>query len=71
MDENGSGQKAKSKSVGLVRKFDFCDKISVIEGMPVGVDPADYVAKNGLESFLSLEKTLSDKDIRKMLSLSK
>ena len=67
VDENESGQKAKMISIALLKKFDLCDKISVIEGMPVGVDPADYVKKYGLQNFLDLERELSEKEMKRIV----
>jgi len=61
-DANGSGQKARGRSIVSLRKFSFCENISVIE-LPIGVDPDEYVIKHGVKQMLSLERVLSDKEI--------
>jgi DNA primase len=65
-DENKAGQNAQDLAVSLLRRFDFCESISVIMGLPIGVDPDEYVMEYGLNKFLSLEKTLSASEIRKI-----
>lgn len=64
-DENQSGQKATSKSVAMVNKFKTFDEISTIQ-LPVKIDPDSYIIEHGKENFLSLEKTLSAKQIKKI-----
>ena len=66
MDENESGQKARDMSIAILKKFDFCENISIINGLPIGEDPDVYVEKNGLESFLEKEVILKDSDIEKI-----
>ncbi|MFA5314042.1 MAG: toprim domain-containing protein, partial [Methanomassiliicoccales archaeon] len=67
-DKNNAGQIAQSSSVCLFRKVDFCESISVIDGLPVGVDPDEYVIENGTDKFLAMEKTLTQAEIRKICS---
>jgi len=66
MDANESGQKARDMSIAILKKFDFCENISVINGLPIGEDPDTYVAKNGLDVFLEKEVVLKDSDIEKI-----
>lgn len=66
MDANESGQEASMKAICRIRKFNFCESISTIVGIPVGVDPDEFVQKNGLDSFLSKEHDLSSEEIKKM-----
>jgi len=66
VDKNQSGQNAQAKIILLINEFDFCDSISIIDGMPVGSDPDVYVNKYGLDQFLSLEKTLTSSQIAKI-----
>lgn len=66
MDANESGQKARDMSIAILKKFDFCENISVINGLPIGEDPDTYVAKNGLDDFLSKEVVLKDSDIERV-----
>ena len=63
VDENDSGQKAKAKSMALLKSFEMDGNISVISDLPVGSDPADFIAKNNLDALLDMELLLSDKDI--------
>jgi len=67
VDENNSGQKATCISVALLRKYDFCETLSIIQDLPVGEDPSSYVVQFGLDSFLSKERDLTDKQIKVML----
>ena len=52
------------QSVGFGKNIndEICRNITMIK-MPVGVDPDEYVLKEGLEGFLSLEKPLSNKQM--------
>ena len=62
-DKNQAGQRGQAKIIYDLRKFDFCDNISVIEGIPVGEDPDEFVSKHGLAEFLKLERVLSETEI--------
>ena len=62
-DKNEAGQKAQSKIIYELRKFDFCENISVIEGLPIGKDPDEFVCEHGLSEFLKLERQLSDSEV--------
>jgi len=66
VDENKAGQNAQKKIIHDLRNFDFCESISVIEGLPTGVDPDDYVIKNGLKDLLAMERKLSESEIIKI-----
>lgn len=66
VDENKAGQNAQKKIIHDLRKFDFCESISVIEGLPIGMDPDEYVIKNGLKDLLAMEKKMSDAEIMKI-----
>jgi len=66
VDDNEAGQRALRKSVSLLRRFNFCSAISVIDGLPVGQDPDEYVKANGIKQFLGLERQLSQEEIEMM-----
>lgn len=66
VDKNSSGQIASKKAICQLYKLNFCENISVIDTLPVGVDPDDYVKKNGLDAFLKHERVLDDYDINLM-----
>ena len=64
VDANRSGQNAKDKLIYLLKQFDFCTSLSVIDGMAEGEDPDSYVIEHGLESFLAMERELGAKEIK-------
>lgn len=66
VDKNSSGQKAQKKSIIGANRFKIFDELSIVGGMPEGVDPDEFIMKNGKEAFLMNEKILDDKDIRLM-----
>ena len=66
VDANMSGQKGQQKAIYALREHDFYDTISVIDGIPVGEDPDIFVAKNGLNALLSMERELSSIEIEKI-----
>jgi len=66
VDQNQSGQKAQGKAIYAIKKFDFYDKISVIEGLPVGEDPDVFVAKNGLPELIKRERIMTGSEITKI-----
>jgi DNA primase len=66
VDKNEAGQKARDISIAILKKFDFCENISVIHDLPVGTDPDEFVAQNGLDEFLKKEVVLKDSDIEKI-----
>ena len=59
VDANESGQKGTDRAVAILHRVGVFKLISVIDGLPVKEDPDSYVKKNGLESFLNLEKHLT------------
>lgn len=67
-DKNKAGQNAMNKSVAQLNKLLFCDKIAVIDDLPMGVDPDDFVIKNGVEEFCSHEKVLTGVDISNIVA---
>jgi len=64
VDENQSGQKALEKAIYTLKEFGFYESLSVIDQLPIGEDPDEYVVKNGLKKFMSLEKKLSNTEIK-------
>jgi DNA primase len=66
VDKNNAGQKAQGKSIYSLKRFDFHESISVVDGLPVGEDPDVFVTKNGLPELLKLERTLSDSEVNKI-----
>jgi len=65
-DKNQAGQKATYKSIASLKDFGFCNSISVIENMPIGKDPDEYVIENGVDKFLSLERKLTQNEIEEI-----
>lgn len=65
-DKNNAGQKAQRKLIYSLKKFDFHDSISVIEGLPIGEDPDVFIVKNGKEDLLKLERKLDVSEIAKI-----
>jgi len=65
-DKNQAGQKAQNKSIYSLKKFDFYDHISVIDGLPTGIDPDSFVSQNNLCEFLKMEKQLTNSEITKI-----
>jgi len=65
-DKNEAGQNAQKMAIAILKKFDFCEKISVIDSLPIGEDPDVYVAKYGLDIFLSNERVLKPMEIKKI-----
>ena len=66
VDKNNSGQRAKDKAIYSLKKFDFYESISTIEGLPVGEDPDVFVTKNGVGELLAKERVLKDSEIIKI-----
>jgi len=64
-DENESGQYARNKIIDTLHTIGSCSTISVIN-LPLKVDPDEYVLKNGLKQFLSLEETLTKDQLNKI-----
>lgn len=62
-DANKAGQTAQEEFIYDLKKIDFCESISVIDGLPIGEDPDVFVMKNGIQSFLNLEKKLTNTQI--------
>ena len=65
-DENKAGEKAKKMSTVVLQKYNFCDSISVVDTLPMKEDPASFVAKNGTQPFLKMERNLSESEINKI-----
>ncbi|MEI7943134.1 MAG: hypothetical protein WCH76_08270, partial [Candidatus Riflemargulisbacteria bacterium] len=55
--------KAQDKAICVLKKFDVCESISIMDGMPVGIDPDDFVLDKGLKEFLGKERKLTDAEI--------
>ena len=66
MDKNKAGQEASIKAICQIHKFNFCDTISTMVGMPIGVDPDEYVQKYGIQEFLNKEYIMSREEIKQM-----
>jgi DNA primase catalytic core len=62
-DKSHAGDIGKNKSISLLSQYNFCDNISVIDGLPISDDPSSYVIKYGIDQFLSKERVLSQKEI--------
>jgi len=60
-DENDAGLLAQLRSVADLGLLGF-GEVSKID-LPKGVDPDEYVTRYGIEAYLSLERTLSRRDI--------
>jgi len=67
VDMNRSGQKGTNKSVQVLNRFGFCNSISILD-LPVGVDPDEFIIRNGKESFLERENILDRAKIREICS---
>ena len=65
-DKNEAGQKAQKMAIAILKKFDFCEKISVIDNLPVGEDPDVFVTKYGIEPFLFNQRVLKSVEIKKI-----
>jgi len=65
-DKNNAGQKAQRKLIHALKKFDFYESISVINGLPIGEDPDVFVIKNGMDKLLKLEEKLEEEEIIKI-----
>jgi DNA primase catalytic core len=66
VDSNNAGQKAQSKAIHTLSEFGFCETFSVIDNIPQGEDPDEFVIKNGIKEFLSRETKLEEAAIRKI-----
>jgi DNA primase len=65
-DKNKAGQNAQKIAIVTLKRFDFCDKLSVIDNLPIGEDPDVFVTKYGMEAFLFNERVLKSTDIKKI-----
>ena len=63
VDKNQAGQKAQDKAICTLDKFDICESISILDNMPVGKDPDEFVLENGLKGFLNKERILTGAEI--------
>lgn len=70
VDKNNSGQRAQNKSIASINKLNHLDSISVIKGLPEGVDPDQFLIKNGQEAFKNLEVELTADDIKKIIYMA-
>jgi len=66
-DENEAGQKAQDISIITLNRFAFCDKLSVIDGLPMQEDPASYLMNHSLQDFLKLERIIKPAEIKKII----
>jgi len=66
-DKNSAGQNAQQVAIVTLKKFDFCEKISVIKDLPIGEDPDVFVVKHGLEEFVGKEHILKPMEIKKII----
>ena len=66
VDENKAGQKATDDIVATLYRFNMCDGLSIIDGLPLGADPDEFVMRNGIEKFLELERPLAEEEIEEM-----
>lgn len=69
-DENESGQKAQEISIITLNRFSFCDKISCVDGLPMGEDPASYLINHSSKDFLKLERIVTSSEIQKLIKLA-
>lgn len=67
VDKNNAGQNAQNKSIASINKLNHLDGVSIIRGMPEGVDPDQFVISEGIEKFLSMEVELSKDDIKRII----
>lgn len=65
-DKNQAGQNAQKMAIVILKKFDFCEKISVIDNLPIGEDPDVFVIKHGADDFLSKERILKVSEIKRI-----
>ena len=65
-DENEAGQKATDDIVATLYRFNMCDDLSIIDGMPLGTDPDEFIVQYGTDKFLELERTLPEAEIETM-----
>jgi DNA primase len=66
VDKNNSGQKAQGKAIYSLKKFDFYESLSVVDGLPVGEDPDVFVTQHGLPELLKMERKLSGTEINRI-----
>ena len=66
VDKNQAGQKAQNKAIYTLNKFDFYESISVIDDLPEGQDPDEFVAEKGMKTFLEKERQLTSAEITKI-----
>lgn len=70
VDKNNSGQNARDESIVAIDSLGICNKMTSIDNMPEGEDPASFVSKFGKESFLSLEEDISAERIAEIVKRS-
>jgi DNA primase len=66
VDASEAGQKAQEEAICILKKFDFCESISVLDGMPVDKDPDIFVLENSLKELLSKERKLTVAEMAKI-----
>lgn len=62
-DSNNAGENAKNRAINKIQELGFCNQVSVIDGIPIGIDPDEYIIKYGYEKFLSQERILTSEEI--------
>ena len=66
VDKNNAGQNAQSKSIMVLNNLHLFDDLSIIKGIPEGVDPDRFVLSHGVTKFLDGEYVLTQSDIKKI-----
>lgn len=66
VDKNNAGQNAQMKSILSLNGLHAFEELSIIKGIPEGVDPDRFVISNGAAKFLSGEYVLTQSDVKKL-----
>ena len=66
VDKNSAGQRGQDKAIYQLKKFDFYESISRIEGLPIGEDPDVFVAQHGVSELVGMEKVVSPSEINQI-----
>jgi len=67
VDENSSGQNARDNSIVATNRLGVCKKMTKIDSIPKGEDPASFVSKFGKKSFLDLEESIPPKQLAEII----